>query len=361
LATSATAAVSTPTLSGIQLLRAIAATAVIVTHVQYDFVHHLALPNSLPIYLSFLGAGVHLFFVISGFIMVYSSERLFGRIGGSTEFLFRRIARIVPLYWAVTTLMLGYDAVRGFAAADASASLVISSYFFIPYLRPSGEMGPLYGVGWTLNYEMFFYAIFAAAIFATRRIAICSIIGILILFSTIHALSDGLPLPFGFWFDPIILEFALGMMLGVAYQAKVRLPDGWRLVLLMAAAGGFFWQATPWHPQLPDWIGLGIPSVFAVSAAALANKPFQFPAINRLGDASYAIYLVHPMMIALARMLAEKNYLKPAAIPWIYLIGVVAASIGAALIVHQYFEKPITARCRRVLLSAPRRLAIRRA
>jgi exopolysaccharide production protein ExoZ len=355
------AALSAPTISGIQLLRALAATAVVVSHVQYDFVHRLAMPHSLPVYLSFLGAGVHLFFVISGFIMVYSSARLFGRSGGSAEFLRRRVARIVPLYWSVTTLMLGYDLLRGFSTADSSVPLVVTSYFFIPFPRPSGEMGPLYGVGWTLNYEMFFYVIFAAAIFATRLIAICSIIGILVLFSTIHALADGLPLPFGFWFDPIILEFGLGVALGAAHQAKIRLPDVAGVCLLAAAVAGFFWTSTPGHIMLPSWIGLGMPSVFAVAAVTLTNRAFEFSVFNKLGDASYAIYLVHPLMIALARMLAKRDYLQPAAMPWAYLAGVVAVSVGAALIVYEYFEKPLTARCRRALLSAPRRLAARRA
>jgi exopolysaccharide production protein ExoZ len=353
---------SAPAISGIQLLRALAATAVVASHVQYDFVNRQALPHALPIYLSFLAAGVHLFFVISGFIMVYSSERLFGRPGGSAEFLGRRIARIVPLYWTVTTLMLGYDLLRGFAVADSSPALVASSYFFIPYSRPSGEMGPLYGVGWTLNYEMFFYVIFAAAVFATRNLAICGIIGILVLFSTIHALAGGLPLPFNFWFDPIILEFGLGMVLGVLYRANIRLPAAARLFFLVAALAGFFWTSTPGHMLLPGWIGLGIPSVLAVSAVTLTGGSLRFPAIDKLGDASYAIYLVHPMIVALARMLARRGYLQPAAMPWAYLAGVVAVSIGAALLVHEYFEKPLTAGCRRILLSAPRRrLAARRA
>jgi exopolysaccharide production protein ExoZ len=343
---------SAPTISGIQALRAFAATAVVVSHVQYDFVNRQTLPYALPACLGLLDAGVHLFFVISGFIMVYSSARLFGRPGASLEFLGRRIARIVPLYWTATTVMLGYDLVRGFAAADASSALVASSYFFIPYARPSGEMGPLFGVGWTLNYEMFFYLIFSAAIFASRCRAVCGIIAVLLLFSTIHALSDSLPLPFNFWFDPIILEFGLGMIIGVLYQAGVRLPATAGLLLVVMAAAGFFWTATPGHVVPPDWIGLGIPCVFAVSAAALTRRSLSFSVVDKLGDASYAIYLVHPMIVAFSRMLAQRGYLQPAAMPWAYLAGVVAVSIGAALIVHQYFEKPLTVSCRRFLLPA---------
>src|SRR5690349_17528728 len=93
---SAAAATSSPTIAGIQLLRAIAATAVVVTHVQWDLMKNLSLPAALPPQLGIGNAGVDLFFVISGFVMVYSSEGMFRRAGAGREFLLRRIARIVP-------------------------------------------------------------------------------------------------------------------------------------------------------------------------------------------------------------------------------------------------------------------------
>jgi exopolysaccharide production protein ExoZ len=346
-------AAASPTISGVQLLRALAATAVVATHVQYDFVHHLGLPNALPEWFGFLGAGVHLFFVISGFIMVYSAERLFGRPTGPSEFLRRRIARIIPLYWTVTTVMLAYDLARGFAAADASSRLILSSYLFVPYLRPSGEMGPLYGVGWTLNYEMFFYVVFAVGLLFSRAVAICGITGFFAALALVHGRSYRLPLPFDFWFNPIILEFCLGMLLGWTHRRGFRLPAALCPVLLAAAAAGFVWEATAWRPPLPDWLGLGLPSTLAVAAVTLTGRPLAFAAFDRLGDASYAIYLVHPMVIAVARMLSEHAPLRPGAMPWEYLTAVLAVSIGAALLVHDWLEKPLTLYCRRLLLAGP--------
>ena len=52
------------------------------------------------------GAGVDLFFVISGFIMVYPSNRLFAEPGGAKIFAWRRLSRIVPLYWCAMALLL---------------------------------------------------------------------------------------------------------------------------------------------------------------------------------------------------------------------------------------------------------------
>ena len=53
-----------------------------------------------------LSSGVDLFFVISGFVMVYSSENLFGVEGASRGFIRNRLARIVPIYWAATSIWL---------------------------------------------------------------------------------------------------------------------------------------------------------------------------------------------------------------------------------------------------------------
>ena len=124
-------------------------------------------------------AGVDIFFVISGFIMVYASSRWFGSAQSPRVFLAHRIARIVPLYWATTML---YLAVVLFAPALLNSEylapgFVISSFLFIPAARPDGLVQPLYSLGWTLNYEMFFYALFAIAIAFPRRRGVPALIG----------------------------------------------------------------------------------------------------------------------------------------------------------------------------------------
>jgi peptidoglycan/LPS O-acetylase OafA/YrhL len=350
------APVSSPTLLGIQLLRAVAATAVVVSHVQWDLMKHLSPPGALPGQLGMGNAGVDLFFVISGFVMVYSSDGLFGRAGAAREFLSRRIARIVPLYWLVTTIMLGYVLLRGFSRSDASPALVLTSYLFVPFLRPSGEMGPLYGVGWTLNYEMFFYCLFAGALVARRTVAVGGLIALFVALVLINTLSGGLPLPFGYWFDPLILEFAFGMVIAVVYRSGFRLPPVGVRLLLFAAVASFAMSFTPWLPDLPRWIGWGIPSAFAVAALSLSSSPLRLAGATRLGDASYALYLIHPMVIAAARIGAQHGYLAPAKTPWLYLAGLVIACVALSVIIYERLERPLTAFCRRILLSGARRL-----
>ena len=87
-------------LASIQVLRACAASMVLLAH-QWQALEQVGAPDAIPNWVA--GAfGVDLFFVISGFIMVYTSEPLFGRRDASRIFIGRRLLRIVPLYWALT-------------------------------------------------------------------------------------------------------------------------------------------------------------------------------------------------------------------------------------------------------------------
>ncbi|MEM7566091.1 MAG: acyltransferase family protein, partial [Pseudomonadota bacterium] len=89
---------------GIHVLRGLAAFAVVVHHASYELAG-LGIPTWLPE--AEAGAfGVDVFFVISGFVMVYASQGLFGRAAHAGPFLWRRIARVAPLYWLVTTAAL---------------------------------------------------------------------------------------------------------------------------------------------------------------------------------------------------------------------------------------------------------------
>ena len=152
----------------IQVLRAVAALAITVAHTQGEFVRNLGLPDTIPSF-AIAGAGVDLFFVISGFVVVYSSEPFFGASRGPRVFFFRRCARIIPLYWAVTAVTLAYVLLNyhSLAAAKSSLLAVAASFVFLPYPQTDGFVSPLVGVGWTLNYEMFFYMTFAAAVLAS--------------------------------------------------------------------------------------------------------------------------------------------------------------------------------------------------
>ena len=153
-------------LASIQILRAAAAMGVVFAHLTESY---RAVFNAKDAVWDFYygNFGVDLFFVISGFVMVYASEALFGQPGASRKFVIRRLIRIVPLYWIATSYALwGLLNVTGLNLPAATWKSIFGSYFFLPFPFPTG--GPLLIVGWTLNYEMFFYLIFAIAVFFDR-------------------------------------------------------------------------------------------------------------------------------------------------------------------------------------------------
>src|ERR1700733_8304140 len=136
---------NTSRLLSIQILRAVAALSVMITHLWWG----LFTPDF------FLGAvGVDLFFVISGFIMVYVSEPLFGQKSSPTTFFVRRVVRIVPLYWMITVAILIGGHSLGLRPNTTWLNIV-GSFMFIPTTHADGTTEPVLLVGWTLNYEMF--------------------------------------------------------------------------------------------------------------------------------------------------------------------------------------------------------------
>ena len=300
-------------------------------------------------------AGVDVFFVISGFIMVHASAGLFGAEGAGWAFLARRIARIVPIYWAVTTLYLAVAlAVPEFLNRELLGwPFVVASYLFIPMTRPDGLVQPLYGLGWTLNYEMFFYVLFAAAVAWPRKHAVPALAGVLAGLVGIGLLvrlaSQPLPQPLGFWTDPIVLEFVYGMALGYLYAEGLRLGPAPRALLaagailaLVAAASLYGVWAIPWRA-----LAYGVPAAMLVAAVALGRKSRDEGRLARIGaavgDASYALYLVHPFAIRAGREVVWRSGLAGVVGPWTFVILALAASVLAAILVYRVFERPATA------------------
>jgi exopolysaccharide production protein ExoZ len=151
---------------GVQALRAIAAGLVVVHHsitTWLDWVVHRPGAHQW----GNGAAGVDIFFTISGFVMAISLPGLAGKSNKARVFLWRRVTRIVPLYWGATTLkllLLKFRPAGGAGAPVLTPWRVIASYFFIPARNWRGEIFPIIDAGWTLNYEIFFYLLFATAL-----------------------------------------------------------------------------------------------------------------------------------------------------------------------------------------------------
>jgi peptidoglycan/LPS O-acetylase OafA/YrhL len=344
-----------PKLLALQVLRAFAALAVVVHHVQNDaegLAARAGLAFSRSHALPWL-AGVDVFFVISGFIMVHASRGLFGRGDARHIFLGRRIARIVPLYWAATTLFLGAALLQPRAVNSAPPDLaaIVASYLFIPWARPDGLVQPIYSLGWTLNYEMFFYLVFALAIGWPRRQAVVLVAATLAVFVALGQAFAPLPTAPAYWTSPIVLEFVFGIGLAVVAQRSFALPILARIALAAAALVLLHLDFTA--AGAPAVLAYGGPAAMLVAAATLGapsnHPPRVEQALVMLGDASYALYLVHPFamraLTALFGGLALTARLGTAT----YIALALLLAVAFALAVHRWFERPVTAAFRRKL------------
>lgn len=338
-------------LVAIQVLRAFAALLVVVHHAQFEATILAARTGS-----AFAGstllpwqAGVDVFFVISGFIIVHAARSLHGRRDGRARFVAHRVARLVPLYWLVTALYLavawGFPNVLN-GGDNLGPGYVAASFLFWPALRADGLIQPLYSLGWTLNYEMAFYGIFAVGLGWGPRMAfvwLCAALSALVLLGLVQS---GLPTPLAFWSNPIVLEFALGAAIGLVRGEGLRLSGPPRLAL--ALAGLVLLASVGDQSDLTRPLAYGVPAMLLVAAAALgaqertdeSTRPVR--ALVALGDASYALYLLHPFALRGTREAILRFGLAPVIDPWGGIALMAALAIAAALVVSRHIERPLT-------------------
>jgi exopolysaccharide production protein ExoZ len=337
------------TIIAIQALRALAATAVVVAHFQFDLGRIMDARDALPD-LTVGHAGVDLFFVISGFVMVYASEPMFGRAGGPASFLARRAIRIVPLYWLATTLYLALALTIPTFEKSYSAASVVGSYLFIPLPRLDGTMQPLVGQGWTLNYEMFFYVIFGAAVVAPRRMAVALVSAVLIAGVLAARIFQPASPTVAFWLDPIILEFVFGMAIGLAYREGVRLP---KPLALLAIAAGFALMMIAHRYTDARVLFWGLPAAIIVAGAAFGDFSMRSAAwrpVAVIGDSSYALYLFHSIPVRAVLLLCAWTGLDAASRPTLYLAAALIGATALAVAIYYLFERPVTQLLRRQML-----------
>lgn len=330
---------------GIQVLRALAALVVIMAHVPVEIALGLKWPDVVPISLT-AGAAADLFFVISGFVIVYASEPMFGHADAPRVFFLRRVARIVPLIWLTSAavlamILLTYGSLE---AAIHSPASVAGSFFMFPAQRPGGAPFPLNPPAWTMPYEMLFYVAFAGAILLSRARAVLAVTVLFVALAAAGKLFT-LPYPFAGWCDPVILDFCFGMGIALAYRAGVRLSPLARYALFAAAAAAIA-GSVAWGPFI-TWRALewGVPMAFVLAAVVLGPAWSTSSAVVRalafLGGASYSIYLTHYLLLPIPRRILSRFVDIPYA-PWTMAILLTVFAVIVGICVHLAFERPVT-------------------
>jgi exopolysaccharide production protein ExoZ len=316
------------TLRSIQYLRALAAFSVAAFHAfqwaRLDF--------------DIGGAGVDIFFVISGFIMWRTTEQ---RPMAPLEFLRRRAVRIVPLYWLVTLGLVGAALLWPLRFPDITPEPghIAQSLAFIQHRNPEGQPFPILTPGWTLNYEAVFYLIFAASLFAPARSRL--------LVLTCALLTLGLsgffhPPAYEMLANPLVLEFLAGVFVAKAMTAGFSLGRnlGWTATALALGWYVLLWTTrSEWDLWRPIFWGLpAVLLVLGLTAVEADGGLPDLPPLRGLGDASYSLYLIHPLIIgALAVVMGTWR-------PWLFIpLALLLASLGGWLC-WRFFERPITNR-----------------
>jgi exopolysaccharide production protein ExoZ len=291
----------------LQVLRALAAYLVFLLH--FSLYAGPVLPR--PDLLTFGAAGVDIFFVLSGFIMFVSTS---GRAERPGAFLVRRAARVVPVYWLVTLALalMALAGLRPVGIVEFRPEYLLQSLAFLPFSR-GGYIEPLNSVGWTLNYEMFFYAVFAGLLLiptaAHRALAAAALFLGLILLGLV-------PMPgiyWAFYTKPIVIEFAFGIGLGYAYERLGAPPAGFpvrrvaslafltaALLLLGGQSGAYALGVSPELQGFYRPLVWGSAAVLIVGAMLLLERAgivLRARWLFAQGNASYSFYLIHNVLL----------------------------------------------------------------
>ncbi|MCW0217650.1 MAG: acyltransferase [Prosthecobacter sp.] len=286
----------------------------------------------------FGAAGVDIFFVISGFIMwVTVSEKTTPSV-----FLQNRFIRIVPLYWIITfVLFAGWFAFRQSSSIDDLAK----SLFFIPFLSArTGEIQPLLVAGWTLNFEMFFYIIFATTLFfgsGTRMVILFAVLGTLALVGMLWTFSNPILRTYT---SALLLEFALGCILAIIYQNDM-VPRKQVGAFLIAMGVGLLLVAhtnSAADLSATRLIAWGLPS-FLIVAGAVCFEPLPSARIPSLiGAASYSVYLTHGALIAALKNMFLAIVAQPGLLATSGFIAVaLVASVVTGIATYFAIERPL--------------------
>ena len=339
-------------LASIQVMRGIAAFAVVVYHT------HLILSRAKYGGIDLFGPvankgwlGVNFFFVLSGFIIPFAHFADIGRPARAWRYVWRRLSRVYPLYWLVLcVVLLAAAAVPAHSEFSWAAPNLLAAFLLIDFI-PHPTL-PLQ-VAWTLFYEMAYYFAFLLIIL-NARIGTVLVAGWWIVIAWI-ALVQGNGEP-GWYLHAWNLYFLCGMATFAIfrrYEGKaggIWLMGGGILLLLAMMVGGMVAPSVSVTQAQPlTLLALALPFSAILLGGVMVERqrgtwrpPYT---LRLLGDASFAVYLIHSPIIstlALVNSRFGKGHV-PSVLLYFAIIAI-ATAVGLAL--HLAVEKPLLARMR---------------
>lgn len=292
---------------------------------------------------------IELFFVMSGFLMIHMSRNLFGSPAGVRNFFLRRVTRTPPLYWIYTIGIAAlFIAVPGLSAGGPmDLKTILGSLLFIPM-----ERAPVITIGWTLNYEVFFYTIIAFSIFLPYQAGWKAAVAVIV---ALVATGYGLGLtsaPWSTWTNPINLNFVIGILVAVAYYAGFTLTRAGRWIAAVIGIALVLSLRRLVDGDLLRVVTMGLGIGCVIAAATLSDKQWslgRFHSIaHELSNQTYTMYLAHILILKFLEVIYFRLFTG-------FTSDVGYIVFGTALVVmvsrplYLGGEKPITAYFRGVL------------
>ena len=304
------------TLTLVQLLRGLASLLVVLMHATIA-TKEIWRINFLGGFFTFGGAGVDMFFVLSGFIITYTSKNALKKSASFIAFLKRRFIRIYPVYWVIITIFLLIQLALP-AFYKTHYILTLSNLFNTYFLLPDHVM--LNSVSWTLTYEIFFYILFSLAflIKSNRLLITLTILYVIILI--VAPFYSFLNLYNNRWINIILYPMNIEFFMGIAVALLVPRIN-FNISKLLILLGLLFFITAAYFSNADFYIFknafnrvivFGIPSMILLLGVVRMEITKQYKVHNiflYLGEASYSLYLIHlPILVAGIKILDKFNF-----------------------------------------------------
>lgn len=341
----------------LQILRGFAAISIVFIHMnaiirQYGAEHRYLFPST-----EMANAGVDVFFVISGVIMALITSRIGDQPGQAGPFLLKRITRIYPIYWIYLFLfIIGNLLIQG-SIMETSGNFSLLSVAQSALLIPNQDL-PILIIAWTLEFEIYFYLLFAVLLALGWHGNMKYLSAISVLLVGIGTFYQPELAVWSLITDPLLLEFTAGVFLGRLYLSRKR-PNPIPLFIfavILIALENVGWSAAEifdmYGTRFGRLVRFGIPAIFITAAFLFANERIirdRVKILERIGDASYSLYLSHLLVLSIAGKvwsLLGLQQLLPDLLFAVYLLG---ACVVWSILSYDYLEVPIIQRIRRSL------------
>ncbi|MGD0139327.1 MAG: acyltransferase [Tepidisphaeraceae bacterium] len=349
---------SRPRLHGVDALRGLAASAVVVHHVVG--INGLEVPRSLHAIPDYFGYAVPLFFVISTFSLCYTYDGRFDGTVAVRNYLIRRFMRIAPLFYCMLAVWVLTDLVKfhqPVSIASLLANLTLTFNLVGPYQYS------IVWAGWSIGVEFVDYFVFPIMLSAVRGLR-ASVALLLFALLAAYGFQNTSPaqddavhilthLPF----------FSMGYVAYYVYRKAQPLGPRWRQVLgvgALAAAFVFivavtadcqfsrFLMNSPLRRTQFYCLGAGLATLVLAQALlpTLSNVATRF-----LGETCYSIYLLHPWMIMMLKpAYAALAHVFPNMLVYVSVATILtfAVLLPLAWLTNRFIEKPAMAWGRRM-------------